>query len=570
MDKRIGNFYFLLLLINTVFFTSSAQQELRLRVLDKNQNKPVTTLAVGVPYTLEIQAEGNQDLYNSTIAGIENFHSEFCGASHVNMMSHVTTVHNYVLRADKVGVFTLGPVQIATSNGKTISSNILKLHVDQHHQTDVTVEMILDKTSFFVGQKIYGKIRFCTCIELQLLNFQLPAIEPTIGQCSQVGQHQQSKITLDGKSYDCYEFPLELSLKQPGRFSLPKIGAFCRVPLKRQHSMWGMNFPIHGSQDQWFYSEEQVFIQVDQLPPCSDPVDGVGQFDTVTLTIDHTKASLGEGIVATLHIEGKDGVHDLKQPLLNMPEGLKYYESKSFVEPLQHDRYKKSFEYIVQGTRAGTWKIPIQTLQVFDTGTQAYKKLKTKPLSVTITGNTMYQSNNHADNHDQQSTNFIDQDIHSINQDGPWIPIEPRSLSLVWFAFLIALSLIGTIIIGIKKQAKNRGVDYWMRKRKRYAFKQTRRKLLSIKKNNNVTQLYDVFINLFADRCQMSLSEITGERIEQYLKNAGFVAETIDQWNRFFQQLAEYAFVRSKIDQSISYDVFNRAQIWVNQLEEKL
>ena len=95
--------------------------------LNKNNNKPVTHLALGVPYTLEIYAEGNQDLYNCKIPGIENFYSEFCGASHINLMSHVTTVHNYVLRADKSGTFNLGPIQIVTQEGKTLLSNSINI-----------------------------------------------------------------------------------------------------------------------------------------------------------------------------------------------------------------------------------------------------------------------------------------------------------------------------------------------------------------------------------------------------------------------------------------------------------
>lgn len=568
MDKKIGRYSFLLIM--SIVSLSFGQQELTLRVLEKNNNKPVTHLALGVPYTLEVNAEGNQDLYKTTIPGIENFYNEFCGASHINLMSHVTTVHNYVLRADKIGTFTLGPVQVINNQGVTVRSNALTLHVEEQRQTDVIVEMVFDKTTGVVGQRMWGKIRFCTCIELQLLHFQLPAIDPKIGQCVQGGQPQQSSTTINGKKYDCYEFPIELTLKQPGRYSLPKIGACCKVTTKKQHSMWGFNFPMQGSQEQWFYSESPLIVQIDALPPCSHNVDGIGQFETARISVDHTKASLGEGIVLTLYIEGKEGVHDFKHPELHMPEGLKYYESKSDIEAVQNGGYKKSCEYIVQGTQAGKWDIPSQTIIVFDINTHKYKKLRTNSVTVTINGGFAQQPSTHDTTRDQRIPDFNDQELHGLQEHGSWQYTPERAVPFVWFLLFCLFIFAGALYIFIKKYTKDRGPEYALYKRRRYAFKQIRKRLLIIKKSDNIAQLYDIFTNLFAERCQISVAELSSDRIEQILKNAGFLAEAIDQWNRFFHQLSEYAFFKSKKDQIVSHDVFNRAQMWVNQLEEKL
>jgi hypothetical protein len=572
MDKRIGKFSFFL--ISIIFFQLHAQQGLKLRVIGKNQDKPVTKLALGVPYTLEIQAEGNQDLYSITIPGLENFHSEFCGASHMSLMSHVTTVHNYILRADKLGTFTLGPAKIKTVQGKEIISNILSLVVDQQEQSDVFVEMVLDKMHIVAGQRVKGKIRFATAIELQLLNLQLPSIDATQGQCTQVGQPEQSKITRDGKDYDCFDFPIELVLNLPGRYGLPKIGACCKVPIKRQRSAWGFSLPLQNFQEQWFYAANSLIVQVDPLPAHSKPVDGIGLFDTFTMSTDHNDARIGEGIVLRLIIEGKEGVNDVKQPKLQIPEGLKYYESKSTVDLLQRGGFKKTFEYIVQGIKSGTWEIPSQVFTFFDTNDYSYKVLKTQSLIVTIQGNAQINQQQTQSDNALPITNegpFVDNEIYPINNDGPWFYSQGRSYSLPWLIITLVVPFFIICALFIKNYFQRLEPEYWIMRRKKYAFKTTRKKLALMKKNNNITELHHVFTELFADRCQLASAEMHADRIEQILKKAGFVAEVIDQWNRFFLQLAEYAFFnKNTADQAVSHDLLNRAQIWINQLEEKL
>lgn len=567
MDRKIGS-YSLLILVSFVAL-SFGKQALKLRVVDKNSNKTVTHLALGVPYTLEVKAEGNQDLYKIKIPGIENFYNEFCGASHINLMSHITTVHNYVLRADKPGTFSVGPIQLVTHDGETLRSNILNLTCEQRKQTDVTVEIILDKTNFFVGQKMGGKVRFCTCIDLNLLNFQLPILDANLGHCTQVGQHQQSQIILDGRKYDCYEFPIELLFKQPGRYGLPKIGALCRVPVKRNHSMWGFSIPINNTHDQWYYSESQVMVQVDSLPPCPYTVDGIGQFDTARMSIDQTKASLGEGIVLTLCIEGKDGVHDFKPPVLNMPEGLKYYESKSEVAPLPQGRYKKSCEYIVQGMQPGTWTIPAHIITFFNPELRDYKRIKTNSVTVTIHGAAQAPLPTHGV-YNSTHADYNDQEIQPLCESGSWNGQGTRSLAWGWFFLFLILPFLGVSYKVFTVYMQSRSATYFLHKRKKYAFKQIRKNLVKIKKTNNSSQLYDVFMNFFADRFQVSVAEMSSDRIEKILKDAGFLAHVIDQWNRFFYQLTEQAFFKNKHDQLLSHDVFNRAQVWINQLEEKL
>jgi hypothetical protein len=275
-------------------------------------------------------------------------------------------------------------------------------------------------------------------------------------------------------------------------------------------------------------------------------------------------------MVLTLTVEGTEGIDDLKQPSLQLPQGLKYYESKSFAEPLAQGGCKKSYEYIVQGIEEGVWEIPRQSITFFDTEAKLYKTIQSKPLVVTITPGISHAVNK-SDTHEDSSCNMTspDDDIHPLCNDGPWYCIPERSLAWRWFliAIIIPVFMAG---YGIFKKFIFLHPEYLVYKRKKDAFKQLRKKLKQLKKNDNCILLYDIFNQFFADRCQVSLGDMNADHIEGILKNAGFITNSIEQWNRFFHQLAEYAFSRKTLDSIISCDLFNRAQMWINQLEEKL
>ena len=65
-------------------------------------------------------------------------------------------------------------------------------------------------------------------------------IDANIRTMSQAGSTSTKYRNYRWSKYDCYEIPIELVFKQPGRYALPKIGALCRVPNKRQHSYVGI------------------------------------------------------------------------------------------------------------------------------------------------------------------------------------------------------------------------------------------------------------------------------------------------------------------------------------------
>lgn len=573
MDIKIGKFYKVFIIIFGLFGLLNAEQRLELRVVNRSNDSDVTTLSAGIPYTLEIKAEGAQDLYKCTIPGLENFHSEFCGASHLNLMSHITTVHSYVIRADKVGDFTIGPVKLVTKQGITITSNSLQLKVvEQQTKNDLFVELIFDKVSVVVGQKIDGVIRINSCVNFQLLDLQIPCLDKELGVVSRSQNHVQATRVIDGKNYSTIEFPITALFKKSGKFTLPKIGALCRVPNQKQQKFWGFGFSMHGSQDLWFYTKDLITLDVAALPPAptNAHILGVGLFESVKLQCKQKKATRGEGVVAVLEIVGKEGVDDVIAPPLNLPSGLKYYDSKTACEKLSNGSYKKSCEYIIQATQELIFEIEPQVYHYFDIQAREFKMIKTKSISLEINGGKEISTKPFDYNEEVDTIQHeIEEKIAGLKTDGPLVYSPERFLSLPWFIFWILFIIFPFFILGLRNYRRTLGSEYWLIQKRKNAFKYTRKKLEQLKKNNNYAQLYDIFNQLFKDRCQLMSAQVTAQAIEERLKGAGFIGESLEQWNRFFLQLAELAYVQ-KSNKAVPEDLFNRALMWVNQLEEKL
>lgn len=573
MNTKIGNFAKIVFFCSGFFSLLTASQRLELRVINKSSGSSVSTLSLGVPYTLELKVEGAHDLYKCTIPGLENFHSEFCGASHLNLMSHITTVHSYVIRADTLGDFTLGPVTLVTKQGTTLTSNVLRLNVEKQSQSDVIIELIFDKKSIVAGQKIGGLLRINSSVSCQPLNISLPPIPSDIGELKQQGNTIQGTRVIDGKNYTCFDVPLTLIFKKAGNYSFSKAGVLCRVPHKKSQRLWGFGPSMHGAQDLWFYSTESIVIEVAPLPalPSNQHLLGIGLFNSVSLTCKQKAATRGEGVVAVLDIIGKEGVEDVASPPLDLPVGLKYYESKISFDALPSGLYKKSCEYIIQATQDRNFEIYPQVYTVFDTASMSYKQLKTNGLQlVIIGGRERFDDFDLQKEQDLPEELIIDEKIAPIKNDGPWVYSAERVLSLRSFFLLIALISAITIFFSARKYRQNLGSDYWRVQRKKNAFVSTRKKLAQLKKNNNNALLYDTFNQLFKDRCQLLSAEVTADVIEERLKKAGFVQESVEQWNRFFLQLAELAYSQQEVCARVPDDLFKRASMWINQLEEKL
>jgi hypothetical protein len=349
---------------------------------------------------------------------------------------------------------------------------------------------------------------------------------------------------------------------QAGECSIPAFRLNYLVPVEDQ-SLFGQ---IWGAQQ---YARRAVYsnalpLEVQAMPAHAESVQAIGTIHAYSASLKPAAAREGEGIVLTLEIEGDMNMPALTVPQLqNMPAALKYYESKNYNGDAKARMSKKCFEYIVQGIKAGSWEIPPQHLTYFDTASRSYKKISTKPVTVTIVGAAQQEQVTHHNNEEEteQVGHIVDTDIKPLyTAELPTHEHTPLSLSL-----LLALLCIPLCVMGAQKVRKHMtrsGHNPSAAYTKAYAA------LQSAKKQNNTAALYTIFIEFFAAATGIPVGELSEEKIDNHLKKAHISAQELEQWHNFFANIAGLVFAGNYNIEN--QDMFKQADEWLALYKKKL
>lgn len=583
MDKRIGNIIFLLMQCSIM---AASVLDIQLRVKDA-QGKALSRAVIHIPFVVEVIVTADDNgMYKPMLDGISKFHVEDQAlvstiSSTINGVSSVKKIYRYVLRPDKEGTFTIGPAYIDYNNQR-FSSHSFPLMVGQQQAEDLKsaeafVRLVVDKKQGVIGEKIAFAIRFYGGKSATLSTISQPELsgfsyEPLSGPFS-------GSEVIDGVTWNYVEWRTDLFPKKSGSLVIPPVMALYQLP-RQQRSHFGFDMIdrlFDAGNDQRNSYSNAVTIAVDELPPFAGILNGVGTFSALKALVDHAVAQEGEGIVLRLILEGDGDLNSIESLPLTMPESLKYYESKTSIEPKKDGRgnQKKIFEYIVQGVKPGHWIIPAQTFTYFDLVRHRYKQLSTDPIEITIEAS---QNNYHATAQNNLSPSLEKKQESQAEQPsddsaplmtrGPWRTSDQWELSLRWFMILMMLPVL-IIMIGYGK----RKIDYYNEHHAAdvnaaAAFKHARSRLLKIKAKKSTDRLYDVFIELFARRYKLSQASVSHDWIQDLLQKKGFSEQIRTEWDLFFNALAEQAFFA----QGHEYDQeqLQRALQWLDRLQEKL
>lgn len=577
MVRRIGNGIAVIVLLSAALVNATVQ--IALQLLDGNGSK-VSTLAVGVPYLLDIIVTGEHTGAQIRVQGLDNnFTFERAGTSQVSQMingvAQSKVYYKYSIIPQAVGSFTVGPAQIDTNQG-VVQSNVLRVNVRNNvqqdpNQTDVLFTIEVEHDHVVVGQEIELTMRFLWRNKTKLLNIEIPDFK---GFAKPVWQAQTTGTQdINGVTYEYAQWKGTIVPEVVGDILIIPARAIYQVPMKANRfggHMFGafLDDFSFGAQDKYVHSNS-ITLHVDSLPAHQTAVSAVGAFTNITASLDSSVARAGEGIVLKLMLEGKGNLETMEPPALTLPDSFKYYASKNY----RADSSKgpaKVFEYIIQGFEAGQWEIEPQPFTFYDPQERQYKTLHTQPLSLLInpakrtTHNVQSTDNDLVVDEDEQCP---ETDICPLITSGNWYYNSPRIIS--WSVFLVLLfCALGVFLIyfvyNLCVQYRKKHVVHLNKKN---AFSVAYKTLKNCYNTHDPKMIYDMFVTLFADRCCVNKEDVSAEYIERVLHVQGFDRSVIAQWNNFFDQLREYLFFKRA---TVPQEFIDRAKIWIKQLEEKL
>jgi hypothetical protein len=578
MVRKIGNAFLALM-----FMMSCHAQDTTVALDVLNQHgRPITEIGVGVPFLIEATISGNEQTSAPAIDRIKLVHIEDQGLvstikTTINGVSSNKKVYRYVVRADKLGTFTIGPARIRTSAGE-IRSHAISISVvaapKAINEDEAVVRLYCDKENVYVGQKVSFSVRFYYQKGVSLIGIsepQVPGAQPLQGPFSGVD-------VIDGQRMNYLEWRSSYFPTTVGTLTIPAVRAAYKIPRTQQVHAFDFisSFFDAGFEQKYVYSNG-LSLSVNPLPDNQDQVTAIGSFDNFQLLLDRTNARKGDGIVLSLSVEGDGNFDTMQTPSLMIPEGLTYYDSKSTIQELGNNRYKKTWEYIVQGTRAGTIVIPSQTFTYFDVVSAEYKKLKTKPVSLTITAQENADKQTSVDQATVAPKQTIKNEQVNVALSTSTVPLmlngtinEYQSWQIQWLIFWLCCLAAGIFV------AAAATISWY----KRYcmvnatqnehaaAFKRARKELAQAKKNGlTKRELYDIFMRLFAKRASCTINEMTEERMIEQLTKGGCPPHLITQWEEFFRKCCEYAFF---IQDKQSNNLNEQAEQWLIRLHDYL
>lgn len=212
-------------------------------------------------------------------------------------------------------------------------------------------------------------------------------------------------------------------------------------------------------------------IEVSELPSQGQPKGFQGAVGDITLQskLDKNEVKVGEPVTLLVRLEGRANFASIEPPVVQWPEGLELFDSKSLGRSSQAGVGEKSFEYIVIPRKPGDFKLPPLEFSFFNPRSHAYETKRMPALSLKATGSAMDaatgapQQGSGADWQSARSSTKSPQMVtgHAELRYLKLAPIEPSkieqlglwrwwvglaALGLVWFLGQVAYHRVGQIL----------------------------------------------------------------------------------------------------------------------------
>lgn len=517
---------------------------------------------VGQPFLIQVDIK---DIPNTSIEPViqntDNIAMHQMGVKMADINGNARVTYIYKSRIDNPGNYTIGPATI-TLNGSTTSTSAITLTVantaklkNSPKKQEHFLKLEVDKDQLVVGEQAVVTLSlYTTSRDVQPKQVAIPTLQTVSLQKQDF--EDQKEVDIAGKKYFMTQWRWYLYPKEKDRLVIPAWSLEFEQPRRGITSFYS----FFGTNETKRIYSNALELHIDPLP--EQPIDFVGSDVTLTASVDHASAKVGEAFVLTLTLAARGNVAEIKElPLRNMPEQTKYYDSTHRVvdaTPLT----KKEFEYVVQGLSVGSVTIPAQAFTYYDTHAKEIKTVQTTPVVCTILPGA------HLMNHRPTVIQSVpSEDIQKVDalpiKTDYWYAQRERT-PFNWWLFGFLFFLPGGIIIARrfrKYQFNDKLLNSYQRKK--FAFSIAMKEFQKLKQQNNAAHLYNLFVTLFSDLLAKPKNEVTQEFLKQYVAQI----TQVDQWVEFVDELAVCAFAPDSQNRD---GIFNQANFWLITLQKKL
>jgi len=245
------------------------------------------------------------------------------------------------------------------------------------------VELKVDKTNLKVGESTTLKVIFKQRLDAKAnkLNLNEPKIENFwIKKVNKPKQYSEGEYMVTEYSYLIFA-------QKAGEFKVEPLEADIGRLSRRSNSFGGFFddpfFSQMTNQLDWqkIYSNG-LNLTVDKLP---DGIELYGDFN-IDATADKTTVYANKPINLTINIKGSGNIDDIQKFDINLPDAIVYPDKPQISSQLIGDKYQGSFTQKIAIISDKNITIPSLELKYFDKLTNKIKTISTKPIKITVKG----------------------------------------------------------------------------------------------------------------------------------------------------------------------------------------
>lgn len=402
---------------------------------------------------------------------------------HTSSSSSIT--FTYTLYAAKNGTYTI-PAAHAKIKGQHVASRSAKvtvsgqasnnggapkMHDDDRAESqmraagspisgnDLFIKVTADKRRVHEQEPVLLTYKVYTLLDLTQLDGKMPDLTGFHSQEIPLPQQKNFQIErVKGRAYRTVTWSQYLMYPQmTGKLNIPSI-TFKGIVVQQNRSVDPFEAFFNGGSGYVEVKREIVApgltIQVDPLP--AKPADfsgGVGRF-SMSAQLSKTTVKAGEPVTLRVVVSGTGNLKLLKQPIVNFPKDFDKYDPKIT------DKTKLTtagvggnmvYDFLVVPRNQGQFTIPEVSLTYYDTQANAYKTVKTKPFTLTVTPG---DGKNTSTTYDSPK----DYDIRGIKEGDVRSTVANQGFfgsTFYWVSLLIPLLAFVILLIVFRKRALN-------------------------------------------------------------------------------------------------------------------
>ncbi len=475
---------------------------------------------------------------------------------------------SYVLRAEKMGEFTIPPATIS-ANGKTLKSNSVSIKVikgrntNQNNNTqqakqpgnevkdNVFIKLLVNKRNAYVGEQLTATYKIYTRLSIvDNAIRELPAFNGFYSQeIDEKGQGNLTPEIVNGIQYNTAIIKqVVLSPQRSGKLEIEPLSMDLALRIqdkRRGRSVFDQFFGSYRD-IQYTAQSNKAVINVERLPEKGKPENfngAVGVFDLES-SLDKNEVKANEAINLVVKLSGKGNVKLLKDPSLEFPPDFEVYdpkESTNIKTSTQGIRGSKTFEYLIIPRHSGEFEIPSYSFSYFDPIRKQFVSKSTPSYKVSVERS----GNEAASPGGGLQRSVSKKDIAKIGSDIRYIKSNGFNLTeehsfylnsmLFWILMLAPVGILSLLLI-VRKRILEAQKDVVGMRRKR-AKKMATKHLKAAEEfmnNNETSKFYEEILRsvngFISDKFNIPLADLNKTRIEKELRNNGIQATAIKEF----------------------------------------